>query len=347
MRNPSKIYNKFFDLISGHFGFVVSLIVIVILIYLRFQNNIIQQDNYLGYARSFDQKLTNLSFFDSRLYPGFPISIFLLTRITSNYYLSGYILVITSFIGSYTLLNKITKSGSNILFLIFPPIMLDVATIIANEYITVFLILLTVYLIYKKKYSFASFISGLTYWFRASGSLVFPAFLITLLLYSRKNIKLKYVLYFAAPIVLFMIYNNHFFGTFSPFYQLAVYKTVSPFGNEVGFVQVIKDVIRTQKWGQADIFLSGLFYIFFYFYFIVQALMKLKRKPNFNNTLLTSSIIFMSIFIFSFSFVPFLENFARYLVPIIPLFWILTYKRLEKKVYFYSALAISLLVVIK
>ena len=347
MERFQNFFTKLLDLSRSYIALAVSLGVIIFLVNLRFQNNIVQQDNYLGYAKAFSEGLKDLSYYDSRLYPGLPLSIFLLTKATNNFILSGYLMIIFSFIGSYTLLNKITKSSLNILPLIFPPIMLDMATIIANEYITIFLVLLVVYLIYNNKYSSASFVSGLIYWFRAAGSLVFFAFLLATLLFSKKNVKPKYLLYFFVPILMFVVFNNHFFGSPSPFYQLSTYRIVSPYGNEIGFIQVFKDIIRTLKWGQIGILVSGLFYLIFYIAHLVRIYFEHRKKLNLKSMFLITSVVFMSMFIFSYSFVPYLENFARYLTPMIPLFWILLYKKSYKNLFLMPALAISILVVLR
>ena len=335
------------ETIRKHSSFFLSLGVVIALMIYRFQNYIIQQDNYIGYAASLGNGLKDLSFSDSRLYPGLPILIYIVSYITEGYYSAAYLIIIMSFIGTYTLLYKITKSNLSVLPLIFPPVMLDMVTLIANEFVTIFFIILVIYLIFNKKNAYAAFVAGLTYWFRAAGSLIFIAYLVSSYLYQKKKVKLRNLFYFSIPLVFFMIYDWYFFGTLSPFYQLIIYKLVSPYGNAVGFIQMVKDVVRTFDWGQYRILTSGILYIFFYVYFLLRALSVTKNSPNFNNLFLTLSIIFMSIFIFSYSFVPYLENFARYLAPIIPLFWITSYKSFNKKIYVYTALILSILVVVR
>src|SRR3989344_3513434 len=249
------------ETIRKHSSFFLSLGVVIALMIYRFQNYIIQQDNYIGYAASLGNGLKDLSFSDSRLYPGLPILIYIVSYITEGYYSAAYLIIIMSFIGTYTLLYKITKSNLSVLPLIFPPVMLDMVTLIANEFVTIFFIILVIYLIFNKKNAYAAFVAGLTYWFRAAGNLF----------------------YFSIPLVFFMIYDWYFFGTLSPFYQLIIYKLVSPYGNAVGFIQMVKDVVRTFDWGQYRILTSGILYIFFYVYFLLRALSVTKNSPNFNN----------------------------------------------------------------
>ena len=119
--------NKFGRTIEGHKWFFISLILAIFLTIFRFNHGNIQQDNYVGYAKVLPNSLNSISFFDSRLFPGLPILIFLFGQITRNFYVSGYLITILSFAGSYYLLYKITGSKLSILSLVFPPILLNLA----------------------------------------------------------------------------------------------------------------------------------------------------------------------------------------------------------------------------
>jgi len=327
-------------------GLFISLIVIFLLILYRFQNGIIQQDNYVGYAKSLENGLKDLSYFDSRLFPGLPILIYIFEKITFNYYAAGYLVVLFSFIGAYVLLNRITNSKANILPLIFPPIMLGIATLIASEYLTIFLILLTSYLFLNRRYSLAAFTSGINILFRPAGSLLFIAMIVALYFHSRKDLKIKYFIYFSMPISFLMLYNKIFFNSLSPFYQLITYKNVSPYGNAIGFIGVLNDLVRAYKWHQYDILISGMFYLTFFSCYLQVVLEKYKKQKDMNTLFLILSILLFSFFVLSYSFMPYLENFARYLAPTIPLFWILENKSISKNVYIYIGLVLSLLVVV-
>jgi len=125
-------------LFKKHWLPFLSLVLAVLLAYFRFSNGIIQQDNYVSYATYLPNSINQISFFDSRLFPGLPILIYVVAFFLNNYYLSGYVLMIASFIGSYILLYKMTKSNLSIIPLIFPPIMLNLATLINTEYPFIF-----------------------------------------------------------------------------------------------------------------------------------------------------------------------------------------------------------------
>ncbi len=346
MENYKYIIRNLVSTFRKDSGLFISLIVIFPLILYRFQNGIIQQDDYIGYAKNLSSGLKDLSYFDSRLFPGLPILIYIFEKLSRNFHLAGYSLVILSFLGSYYLLNKITKSGSNVLPLVFPPIMLGIATLIASEYLTIFLILLTSYLFLNRSYSLAAFTSGINILFRPAGSLLFIAMIVALYFHSRKDLKIKYFIYFSMPISFLMLYNKIFFNNLSPFYQLITYKNVSPYGNAIGFIGVLKDLVRAYKWHQYDILISGMFYLTFFSCYLQVVLEKYKKRKDTNTLFLILSILFYSFFVMSYSFMPYLENFARYLAPTIPLFWILENKSFSKNVYIYLGLVLSLLVVV-
>lgn len=303
---------------------------------------LVQEDNYVGYALSFNQGLKDLSYYDSRLFPGFPIIIYVLNLILGNPHIASFIIMFFFFILSFLLFGKITKSGNNLFIFLFPPIMLDVVSKIANEYLTIFLILLTVYFFLNKKYSLSAFAAGLCMWVRPVGVLLFPAMLISLFIYKKEKIKLPVFLSFLAPIGLFMIFNYQFFNTLSPFYQLFVYKEVSPYGNSIGFIQIIIDIYRTILFKQPSVFFSGVFYLGLFLYGVVKLVKNFPSFKNINHFFISVSIILMIFYVFVYSFNPFLENLGRYIVPIIILWWVLFKDKINIPKYAYLLVPFSI-----
>ena len=329
---------KLFDLLIEHKWFVISLILAVLLTLFRFNNGVVQQDNYVGYARAFPTSISKISFYDSRLFPGLPILIYLITFFVRNFYLAGYLITFLSFIGSYFLLYKITNSKLSILPLIFPPILLNLASLIDTEFPFIFLTLLGCLFIKKKRLAWAFVILGLSVWFRLAGVAVMAGVFIYFLIEKKLKKFIIYLPYFLIPVVALLIYNVHFFGAANPFYQLATYEALHPSRISIGVVQLGQDLIRAYRWGWFRILFSGLSYI------IILAVLWLKSVK-------TRSLefwIITGIFIFTLvvNLVPFLENLGRYLAPTIPLFWLILYKKFDSKIWVYVLLPISLLVVL-
>jgi hypothetical protein len=301
---------------------ILLLFILTVFSVIRRSYGLIQEDNYSGYAVAFEQNIQNLSYYDSRLFPGFPLVIYLFNIIFRNPLVSSYVVIFLSIIASYILFGKITKSRNNLILFLFPPIMLDVATKIANEYLTIFLILLTVYFFFNKKYSLSAFTAGLSVWVRPLGTLLFPAILASLFIYKKGKLKPKLFLSFFTPIAFFMLYNLYFFNTLSPFYQLFVYKDVSPYGNSIGFIQIFIDIYRTIILKDAKVFFSGVFYLGLLNFGFFKLFKNLTPLKNINGIFIYSSILFITLYVFVYSFNPFIENMARYMMPAYFLWWI-------------------------
>ncbi len=296
---------------------------LIVVSYIRRLIGNLQEDNYIGYALEFNQNLKYLDYYDSRLYPGYPILIFLFNLFIKNIYASSYTVIFISVFLSYICLGKIIKQRNNLFLFLFPPIMLDISTRIVNEYLTIFLILLSVYFFFNKKYTLASFFTGLGIWVRPVGLLLFPAIFFGLFKYKKEKLTPNIFLAFLIPVIIFAFYNFYFFRNPSPFYQLMVYKNVSPYGNSVGFIQVIKDLFRVIHWGQYNILLSGIFYVGLFVIGIKKIIKNLGLFNTINQVFIVYSMLFITLFVFAYSFNPFLENLARYITPLILLWWIL------------------------
>ena len=304
----------------------------------RFIHGTVQQDNYVGYAQMFPGSIGKILFFDSRLFPGLPILIYLTNFFVRNFYFASYLITILSFSGSYFLLYKITNSKLSFLPLVFPPIMLNLASLIDTELPFIFLILLAYSLIKNKKQALAFLIIGISVWFRLAGfAVIFGVFIYFVL---KKDIKkfLKMLPFFAIPVLGLFIYNSYYFGPRNIFYQLFTYEALHPGRIDIGFVQLGADLIRAFRWHWYRIFFSGLFYIIFF----AVAWMKAVKLKGLEFWIITS----MYIFVLAVNLVPFLENLGRYLAPAVPFFWIIFYQKFNDSKNLYLLLPLSILVVL-
>ena len=319
-------------MILKHKWLIISLILAVFTAIFRFNSGVIQQDNYVGYA------MGQVNFFDSRLFPGLPLLIKFLTIFTGNFYLAGYIIIFLSFVGSYFLLYKMTGSKLSVLSLIFPPILFNLITLIDTEFPFIFLTLLGVYLIKNKKLALAFLVFGVSVWFRLSG----VALLAGVFMYFMINKNLKkffvYLPYFLIPIILFLIYNAHFYGPKNLFYQLSTYEALHLGRISIGVVQLGEDLIRAVRWHWYRIFISGLFYVIFF----AALWFKSIKIKSLEFWMITMFYVFTLII----NLVPFLENLGRYLAPTVPLFWLIYFKYFKSKNWLYFLLPISALVVL-
>ena len=282
--------------------------------------------------------VSQISFFDSRLFPGLPILIYLFTLFVKNYYLAGYLITILSFIGSYYLLYKITNSKLSFLPLIFPPVLLNLASLIDTEFPFIFLLILGYFLIKKHRLAWAFLIIGFSVWLRLVGVAVMAGIFIYFLIAKDVKKFFTYLPYFLAPVAILLIYNVHFFGPGNPFYQLFTYETLHPGRINIGVVQLGADLIRAYRWGWYRILFSGFAYIAL---FAVLWLKSIKTKSI--EFWIITGIYFFTLTV---NLVPFLENLGRYLAPAIPLFWLLVHKRFRGERWIYFFLPISLIVVL-
>lgn len=308
--------------------------------FLRFGSGVIQQDNYVGYAKSLPFSVDNIDFFESRLLPGLPILIYLFGAVTPNYYVAGYIVTLLSFIGSYFLLYKLTKSRLSFLPLVFPPILLSLATLIDTEFPFIFLGLFGYYLIKSKKLPLAFLVLGLSVWFRLAGvALIFGVFMYFLI---NKKVSGFFVNlpYFLIPVIALMVYNAHFFGSGNLFYQISAYEALHPGRISIGVTQLGADLVRAIRWHWYRIFASGFFYIIFF----VTLWLKSVKLKSLGFWLITG----VYLFTLTVNLVPFLENLGRYLAPTVPFFWLILHDRFKGKGLglLYLLLPVSVLVVL-
>lgn len=324
--------------IRKHKWFIISLFFAVFLVFFRFNKGIIQQDNYVGYAEFLPSGVPNISFYDSRLLPGLPILIYFLHFMTGNYYVAGYLLTLASVTGCYYLLYRLTKSTLSFLPLVFPPIMLNLASLIDTELPFIFLIVFAYFLLKKEKLKWAFLIIGLSVWFRLAGFAILGGFFVFMFLEKRSRMFFLNLPYFLIPVILLCVYNIHYFGSQNPFYQLFTYEALHPSRISIGFIQLIQDSIRAFRWGWYRILVSGMFYIFVFVYLYFKAY-KTKKLEFW-------IITCIYLFTLSVNLVPFLENLGRYLAPTLPFFWMIFYSKFKSLKFLYLAIPMSILVVL-
>lgn len=267
----------------------IFLIILFALILRLFFLNNQQQDNYLGYARG------EINFTDSRLFPGYP----LLLSVFPNGIVLNLILSALSILVFYLITNNFILT---FLFSFFPPIWVYQGAKIATEPLTVFFLLFSLLLWQKQKEFFSGFICGLAVTVRLI-SICFGAAVFFV------KPSLKFIIGFTLGSSLLFIYNYYTFNNL--FIQFEVYPQIGGAGgSSIGLVQIFKDIFRAIDWGQYRILFSGLFYLLISFI----ALVRLKKI----NKLYFYWLLFSLIFIFSLSPAPLLEEYSRFLVPVVP-----------------------------
>jgi hypothetical protein len=306
----------------------------------RFHQGIVQQDNYLGYAVSLPSGLKDISFYDSRLFPGLPAIIYFLNLVFNNTLLCGYLAVFLAFIGSYVILYKLTGSANSFIPLMFPPVMLSQSSLVATEIPVVFLILLSLYLFKKEKYSLAVFVSAFGFWIRAIAIIPGVIILSWLLIRDGRN-AIKYLSYFLFPLTLLVFFNLHFFGAEELFHQFTAYQQLGL--GTLGITQIFADIPRAYRWGWYRIFASGVFYFSLAIVFVASSIAALRRRSGGFYKVLSATLMVSMAFIFSLNSVPFLENLGRYLAPTVPVFWLLYYDKFRSEKLAWFLLSVSLI----
>lgn len=291
--------------IRKHKWFIIVLFFSVFMAFSRFHKGEIQQDNYVGYAGFLPLDVSNISFYDSRLLPRLPILIYLLHFVTGNYYVAGYLLTLVSVAGCYYLLYKLTKTTLSFLPLVFPPIMLNLASLIDTEFPFIFLTLLALFLFKKQSYKWAFLLVGVSIWFRLSGLAILSGIFIFMLAQKQLKRFLVNLPYFLIPVSLLCLYNVYYFGSQNPLYQIFAYEALHPSRISFGIIQLLTDIVRAARWHWYRILISGIFYTAFYFW----VYWKSAKSRGLEFWILTAFYIFT----LGINLVPFLENLGRYL----------------------------------
>jgi len=264
-----------------------------------------QQDNYLGYARGFypDE--------DSRLFPGYP----LVLRITGSSIMAG--VAVNGFFAliSILLFYRITQNlFLTFAFAVFPPIWVEQSVKVATEPMATCMLLAAFYLLQKKRTFTAGLISGLAVPVR----LIALAFGAAGLATTRSR---SFLAGFALGAATLPIFNFFRFGPTGILHQFTKNPEVGGAGGTaIGFWQIGQDLIRALDWGQYRIVASGSFYLVL----SVLGLLGLikTRHTGLTEKLAFFTLVFGFLFIFSLGPIPLLEEYSRFLVPLLPALFI-------------------------
>jgi len=278
----------------------------------------IQQDDYLGYAYALRDGSIGTNIFsphEMRLFPGLPIAIVILS-VFLNPVTSSLLISIFSSIFAIYLIFLLTKSlKTTAFFAFFPPIWVMQGTKISTEPLTTAFLLLGFYFYLKKKPFWSGIILGLSFNVRIISFCLLAAIIGFSLVRKRFNEAKRLILGFIPIFLGLFIYNYFIFGESGIFKQF-VNLSGNYNGLKIGLFQIIDDLPRTLAWHQYRIFASGSFYIIF----IALGLYLLYKKRH-NSRLIKICLlwsVFSVVFVLSLSPTPLLEDFARYLTPIMP-----------------------------
>jgi Gpi18-like mannosyltransferase len=273
------------------------------------------QDNYFYYAHALDSNTLSIDNNpDSRFFPWYPTLILFLSKVFFiPFSYSGLIINFLSLIGSVLIFWKLSKDRLATLLFCFIPTIWFIAPIkIATESLTVFLLLISLYLYHRKRLLLTGVVLGLASGVRPISVCLLISLIIVLL--KNKNI-FKIIKGFLASFALIFIYN--FFVFKDLFYQFKIYPKIGgASGSSLGFIQIFNDIFRALDWHQYRILTSGLIYILSSF-IITYFLYKFRKKKEIYKISFYWSF-FSLLFIFSFGPNPLLEEFRRFIIPFLP-----------------------------
>lgn len=310
-----------------HWRAGLGLMTVLIVMMMRVGGGDVQQDNYLVYADHIQTTtLAKLDPADSRLLPGLPLLLATVTTVTKSLSLSGVLLTTGSALVSYVLLYYLTKNRYAAVVLVFPPILLEQFTIVGTESILVAGVIAALYLMRQqlnlktpKTWWLGTFLLASMIWVR----LIAAAALVAVVGYElwhrrwQRATAASISLFFS--LTLLMAYNYAVFGPTDPFHQILVYSEVGR--AQPAVVQLVSDIFRAWDWGWYRSLISGGFYLLL----CSGWLMYLVRHRSFDKKSVTTWIIVaMVLFVFSVGPTPFLEEFARFLMPVFVLLWLKT-----------------------
>jgi len=282
-------------------------------------NFYIQQDSYATYASMLNNGTINdtayFSRYDTRLFPGYPILIFLMMKIVGSPILSGYLISLISSLIAIYLFWLITKNTFfTVVFSVFPPIWVAQATKVATEPVTVMLLLVALILYSKKHFYLTGMALGFATDIRFISICLFFAAVFQLLILKKWSKFIRATIGFTILIFLLIIYNYLAFGGSELLRQFSVYP-VTAHAN-FGIIQISSDIIRNIQNHEYRVLLSGLFYLAISFLGIIK--LYKHRKSSITTEVMFYWALFSLIFIFSYGPPQLLEDFRRFIIPVTP-----------------------------
>jgi Gpi18-like mannosyltransferase len=277
----------------------------------------VSQDNYIGYIKNLENgTLNNPQNSETRFFPWYPVSMLLINRTTLlPLAYAGLLINFVSLLASIIIFWKITKDRlSTTIFSFFPPVWFYSPIKIATEPLTLALLLLSLFFYLKKKYLLTGLLIGISTGVR----LISVGLFLALIAFSLKNIRTKIIplsLGYLLTFSLLILYNIIVFK--NVFYQIMLYPKVGgASGSSLSVVQIFADILRTISWHQYRILTSGLLYIAIAFIAVFLLYKYRNIKVIYKISFLW--LVFSLLFIFSFGPNPMLEEFRRFLIPVIP-----------------------------
>lgn len=284
-----------------------------------------QQGNYLEYAASLDQG--NLSLLDpgtARLSPGLPSLIYFSAPFLGGFTGAGQIIVILSYLFTYYIVYRYTQSKYAFLALVFPPVVFSQFTLINSDPVFIAVVLLALLLLAKEKWFLPALLMGLSVWFRLLG-LIFAPVLFIWYAYRGEWVKLSFsLLIFALPIIALVAFNAYHFG---PGYLLQqAYPYVDWSLTQASFLELWRQIPEAYDLNRQPPLLSGLLYLGLFFAWWLLATFNTDSLAGQYRRAIGLTATFMILLVFTLGPTPFLEEFARYLVPVFVLLWLQTYR---------------------
>lgn len=267
------------------------------------------QDNYWEYGQALLGK-RHFSPDDKRLFPATGILFAAMGIFIADKIVAGAIISLIFVVVSYLLIRKINSEISPFFLLCFPPIVFKSFSLISSESFMI-IVLLASFLLWKNNRKNLSYIAlGLLLWIRLIGIAVILARVF--LDFQEKNIfqAIKGLVITVLSIGIFLCYNQLLFH--NPLIQLLVYPQAGH--ASIALLQFTQDIFRSFNNGQYRIFFSGVIYFILlgvYFFFGWK-----KRNNNTFSKYIFLSSVMMTIFVFTLGPTPFLEEYARFLVPV-------------------------------
>ncbi|MDO8610149.1 MAG: hypothetical protein Q7R95_06355 [bacterium] len=278
----------------------------------------IQQDNYADYASALNKGFSSKSFLntsDTRLFPGYPILIFMVSKFMISPIVAGYMISLFSSLLSIYLFWRLTgKKFATLVFAVFPPIWIAQSVKVATEPITVLLLLISIILYKKKMIFYSGIILGLATDIRLISISLLAALILQLTFLKHRKGIICLMLGFLPIFFSLFIYNYFVFGVSGIFRQFEFYPSIGQ--ASIGFIQIFKDFAKAILEGQYRTLFSGLLYILITL-LAVLGLYKKRRLSSFNN-LCYYWMLFSLLFIFTYGPTPLLGEYGRFLVPVLP-----------------------------
>ena len=298
----------------------------------------LEQENFLEYVQSLKSGNfpDDLLHEDTRLFPGLPLLIFLLSFILKSEVGAGLIISLIGLLITFGVVWYFTKQPIFSLWVtVFPPIVLEQTSKISTEALVIALYMLIFFYLSKKKYLFASLLCGYATIVRPISLSLFLALLIFLIKNDERNAVVQCLVAYSISPFFLAFFNIYHWGQSALFYQIPVNMAVGRVAP--GFLQWFKDIFRTIAWRQWRILFSGVLYTIFAFFVLIKTL---KTKGTFffkNDDFFVKSWSLLSIiFIFILGPTPFLEELRRYLAVFFPLALLANFHYFyNKKIFFY------------